>query len=147
MQVLVFQLDESRFGLRASDVVEIVRAVRITPLPKAPEVIEGVVDVRGAIVPVLDLRRRFRRSLRALDAAEHLVIALTVGKRRGIRVDRALDVIDVNEAAIRQAQPADRVDYVAGIATLDDGLLLIHDLATFLDEAESLALDEALRDA
>ena len=59
-EVLVFEVEGQRYGLPTADVRELVRAVTITPLPNAPAVIEGVVNVRGRVLPVLDMRARFR---------------------------------------------------------------------------------------
>lgn len=144
-EVLVFEVGGQRYGLPTLDVRELVRAVAITPLPGAPTVIEGIVNVRGRVLPVLDVRARFRLPAKPLDPSDHFIVA-SAGQRGVIlRVDRATHLALVDEASI---QPSDTLGpsatYVEGVARLDDGLVLIHDLTTFLSAAEAASLDEAL---
>src|SRR4051812_38906239 len=140
-QFLAFTIANQRFAIRTDDVVEIIRAVRLARLPKAPPVIEGVMDLRGKVIPVLDVRTRFRLPPKALEPSDHFIIARAKARVIGIRVDRALDVLMLSEsdvAAIGTVAPTS--EYVAGVARLVDGLVLIHDLATFLSEAEAQEL-------
>lgn len=135
-------------ALVASAVTEVVRAVAVTELPKAPAIVEGVINVRGRIVPVLDIRQRFGLAPRPLDPEQHFIIAETGPRRVALRVDRALDVLSVETGAIDSAAlVAPGAEYVAGIARLRDGLLVIHDLERFLALDEASALDTALAGA
>jgi purine-binding chemotaxis protein CheW len=141
LELLLFTVAEQRYALPARDVEEVVRAVASVPLPKAPAVIEGIINLRGAVVPVLDLRVRFRLPPRAVQPADHLIIARAGRRRVALRVDRAL------ELARLAAEPAPEVqgaDYVSGVVMRSDGLVLIHDLRTFLSSAEAATLEEAL---
>jgi purine-binding chemotaxis protein CheW len=142
---LRFDLDGRSFGLPAADVIEIVRAVAITPLPRAPDVVEGIIDVRGRIVPVLDVRQRFRLPPKEVDLEDHLVIA-SVGERViAIRVDRCEEILTFEGQALDDLERAVAgAGYVAGVMKRSDGLVLIHDLRTFLSNEETMALDEAL---
>lgn len=144
-EILVFELAGERYGLFLGAVHEIVRAVAITRLPGAPKIVEGAVDVRGRVIPVLDLRARFGLPAADLSPDEHMILARAGGRMVAIRVDRAtrlerVDAEQVEEPA-RITQP---LRHIAGVATLTDGLTLIHDLETFLTQAEAEALDEAL---
>lgn len=141
--ILVFCLDDVRFGLWADDVAEIIRAVWVTLLPGAPDVIEGVIDVRGELVPVLDVRRRFGLDARPLSPDDHMVLVRVGTRRRAVRADRVLELANVAPAEVAQAGDLE-VPHVAGVARLADGLVLLHDLATFLSAAEARALDQAL---
>ena len=144
-KLLTFAIDGQRFGIHADHVIEIVRAVRIVGLPKAPRIVEGLINLRGAVVPVLDIRSRFRLSPKAVEPSDHIVVARAKERIVGIRVDRALDVLMLLESDIDCINGiAPTSDYIAGVAKFPDGLLLIHDLATFLSEAEAEALDELL---
>lgn len=145
MEILVFLLDGVRFGLRSGCVREVVRAVAVTRLPRAPAVVEGVIDARGRTVPVLDVRERFGLPGKEPDPADHMVLAEASGRIVAIRVDRAAELRSVEPAAIDAAERIVRgTDWVAGVARLPDGLVLIHDLATFLSQAETEALEAAL---
>jgi purine-binding chemotaxis protein CheW len=144
-EVLVFEVAGQTYGLPSGDVLELVRAVAITPLPGAPPVIEGVVNVRGRVLPVLDVRARFRLPTKALELSDHFIVAAAGARGVILRVDRATHLALVDEATVQPPQTlGPSATYVAGVVKLDDGLVLIHDLATFLSAAEAASLDEAL---
>src|SRR5436309_14010618 len=71
-EVLIFEVGSQRYGLPAAGVRELVRAVTVTPLPRAPAIVEGVIDLRGTIVPVLDIRARFRLPAKPPEPPHHL---------------------------------------------------------------------------
>lgn len=144
-EVLVFEVAGQRYGLPTADVRELVRAVTITPLPNAPAVIEGVVNVRGRVLPVLDIRARFRLPAKSLDPSDHFIVASAGPRGVILRVDRATHLALVDEASVQSPQTlGPSATYVAGVAKLDGGLVLIHDLTTFLSDAEANCLDKAL---
>jgi purine-binding chemotaxis protein CheW len=145
-EILVFELGGQRYGLPTLDVTELVRAVTITRLPDAPAFIEGVVNVRGRILPVLDIRARFHLPAKPLDPSDHFIVASAGPRGVILRVDRATHLALVDEVSVQSARDlGPSATYVAGVAKLDGGLVLIHDLATFLSAAEAASLDEALR--
>jgi len=125
--------------------VEIVRAVAISPLPNAPPVIEGLIDVRGRVVPVFNLRRRFGLPSREIDVADHFILARASRRVAALHVDRALELADVDEAGVAWlADAVPTATQVAGVATMPDGLALIHDVDAFLSAAEVESLDAAM---
>ncbi len=132
-------------GIPAIAVQEIVRAVAISALPGAPPIIEGAVNVRGRIVPVVDLRRRLALPARTLDPDEFLVV-LGIGDRHiALRVDDVDDVVEVPDDSVESSEslsPALRG--LAGISARADGVLVIHDPAAFISQAETEQLDAAL---
>ncbi|HLS32575.1 MAG TPA: chemotaxis protein CheW, partial [Brevibacterium sp.] len=111
----------------------------------APGIVEGAIDVRGRVVPVLDLRARFGLSAAELSPDEHMILARAGGRLVAIRADRATRVEWVDGERVEEpARITQRLRHFAGVAALPDGLILIHDLETFLSQAEAEALDEAL---
>ncbi len=144
-EVLLFTLEGQRYALPSADVRELVRAARLTPLPRAPDVVEGLLNLRGELLPVLDLRRRFRLPARPLSPMDHFIVARAGPRTVALRVDRAEGLLRL-EPGTWDGTPGELpgVGYVAGAAKLADGLVLVHDLRTFLSEAEALALDTAL---
>jgi purine-binding chemotaxis protein CheW len=144
-EILVFEVGGQHYGLPAADVRQILRAVTLTPLPRAPEIVEGVINVRGTIVPVLDIRARFRLPPKPPAHTDHLIVA-TVGQRAAaLRVDRVLELVRLDAGSAERAETVvPGVQYVAHLARLPAGLVLIHDLDTFLSQAEALHLGEAL---
>jgi len=143
--VAVFTLDERRFGLPLGSVERVIRAVAVTPLPKAPDVVAGVVDIRGEIVPVIDLRRRLGVPGREIAPGDQLLIARTPVRTLAMIVDAVTGVAECSE---RDWVAADavvpRTGYLQGIARLADEMVLIHDLDTFLSLDEEQVLEQAL---
>ena len=145
MEILIFELAEQRYAIPLRSVREVVRAVAITSLPTAPAVIEGIINVRGTLVPVFDLRARFGLPPKVLEPSDHLIIAWAQSRLVALRVDHADWMIDIGADELQDAATiVPQAEYVDGVAKLPDGLVLIHDLDTFLSEAESEALDAAL---
>ncbi|MBA3889701.1 MAG: chemotaxis protein CheW [Gemmatimonadaceae bacterium] len=143
--LLRVQLGNAALGLHANAVQEIVRAVAITPLPGAPRVVEGVINVRGQIVPVLDVRLRLALPGRDLHPDEFFVLLGLAGRVVAVRVDEVDDLIDVDAEAVEGAaavSPA--LQGLAGLAARSDGVLVIYDPEAFLGQAEAEALDAAL---
>ena len=94
---------------------------------------------------MLDVRARFRLPAKALDPSDHFIVASAGPRGVILRVDRATHLALVDEASVQSPETlGPERAYLAGVARLDDGLLLIHDLATFLSAAEAASLDEAL---
>ena len=145
MDVLVFHLNAQRYGLPVADVQEVVRAVAVAPLPKAPRIVEGVIDVRGRLVPTLDVRARFRMGAKPLHPSDFLVLARVGGQLLALRVDAVPELVRLAEADVETLdQLVLGAEYIAGVGKLPDGLVLIHDLRTFLSHAEAAELSQAL---
>lgn len=145
VEILLFEVGGQRYALRSSVVRELVRAVTIVSLPAAPAIIEGIIDVRGTVVPVLDLRARFGLPRSAAAHCDHLILAMAGPRLVALRVDRALDLTRLDATEVEDARGiAHTTQYVSGVARMPDGLVLIHDLRTFLSPSEAVRLDEAL---
>jgi purine-binding chemotaxis protein CheW len=144
-ELLLFELSARRCALLAREVIEIVRAVEIRRLPHAPLVVEGIIDLRGEIVPVLDIRSRFGLPARPLRPSDHLIVVLSAGRKVALRVDRALSLLELEILALADAVhlPED-LRHLAGVTSLEGELVLIHDLQAFLSQAEAVGLAAAL---
>lgn len=145
MRVVSFRVADVRGGVDATAVREIARMVDVTPLPGAPAPVEGVIVVRGALVPVLDLRARLALPPRAAAPTDYLVVVAAAAATVALRVDDVDDVRDVPDDAIERAHGmVAAAATVAGVARLDDGLLVVHDVDAFLSQAEADAIARAL---
>jgi purine-binding chemotaxis protein CheW len=145
LDVVVFEVAGQLYALPAVDVRELVRAVAIVPLPRAPAIVEGVINLRGKVVPVLDVRSRFRLPVKPLDPADHLLIASAGEYLVAVRADRAVNLVRLDQADVEEARGlVPGVEYVAWVARLPNNLVLIHDLRTFLSRSESAELEGAL---
>ena len=142
---IVFGLDEQRYALRLSSVERTVRMVEITPLPEAPEIVLGVIDVQGEVVPVLNIRKRFRLPERAPGLADQLIMARTTRRSVALVADAVIDVVALSEdELIKPATILPGLEYVEGVAKLGDGMVFIHDLDAFLSLEEEQTLATAL---
>lgn len=142
IQFVVFRLDGQRYALPLGAVERIVRAVELTPLPNAPAIVLGVINVAGRVLPLLNLRRRFGLQEREISPADQFLIARTPRRGVALVVDDAQEVIDYPESAvIASGRIIPELEHIRGVVTLDDGLVLIHDLerCLSLDEERELA--------
>lgn len=143
--MVLFTLDEQRYALDLEIVERIVRAAAITPLPKSPEIVLGILDLHGEIIPVLNMRRRFRLPERDIRTTDQFIIARTGNLTVALAVDSARGVMEGEKNALTVAGTVlAGTEYVAGVTRTDDGLVLIHDLETFLTPGEEQSLLESL---
>ncbi len=141
-------LDGQRYALRLAQVDRVIRAVEITPLPQAPEIVAGVINVQGQVIPVVNIRKRFRLPEREIILSDQIVIAHTSRRPVALIVDGTDGVIEFPEHRVVHAgKILPDMEYVEGIAKLEDGMILIHDLDKFLSLEEEKTLDRALSGA
>jgi len=145
LSLVVFGLTVQRYALPLYTVERVFPMAEVAPLPKAPAIVFGVINLHGTIIPVLDIHRRFGFPPRGYGLAAHLLVARTSRRTLALPVD---EVLGVREVAAAAAVPADTVlpgiGHVAGIVALADGLLFIQDLEAFLSLEEEQRLGEAL---
>ncbi len=143
--IVIFALDQARYALPLECVERAVRMVEVTPLPRTPAIVRGIVNVRGHLVPVIDLRRRFGLPEREARISDHLLIARSATRTLAMIVDAMTGVAECDALeVIASTSVVPGSDYVQGIAKLADGLVLIHDLDSFLSLDEAQSLDQAL---
>jgi len=145
LEVLVFEVGGQRHGLPAVAVRELLRAVAITPLPEAPADVAGVINLRGRVVPILDVRSRLKLPLKPLAPSDHFVVIEVAERLQVLRVDRALDFVRLGEAECENVQalvPAAAAS--ARVARVADQIVLIHDPVSFFSWNNDSALTQAL---
>ena len=143
--LVVFRLDDWRCALRLATVERIFPAVEMVALPKAPEIVQGVIEVQGRVVAVVNVRKRFHLPQRDMSLSDHLILARTSTRAVGLVVDGVLGVV---EPSAEEMTPADKIlsklEFMEGVVKLDDGLVFIHNLDTFLSLEEEKALEQAM---
>lgn len=144
---LLARIADVRIAVPISAVEEIIRAVALTPVPAAPPIIEGALNLRGALLPVIDLRTRLKLPRRAIDPSDYLIVLRLHGRRAVVRVDDADEVAEIDEGAIVAPAALTRalegLDGMTGVAPRPDGALIIYDPSAFLSQAETDATDAA----
>ena len=144
-QLVGFVIGEELFGVDILSVQEIIRDTAITAIPDAPDFLEGVINLRGNIIPVIDLRRRLKLVRAAdIDPDGWIVILGVEGRMTGFVVDRVTKVLNVPEDSIKP--PPDIVvaglksQYIQGVCKLDQRLLILLNFSRILmvDEIKKL---------
>jgi len=130
LQLVGFVIGEELFGVDILTVQEIIRDAAITPIPDAPDFLEGVINLRGSIIPVIDLRKRLKLiRIEDLQADPWIVILTVEGRMTGFVVDRVTKVLTVPAASIKP--PPDIVvaglksQYIQGVCKMDQRLLIL----------------------
>ncbi|MEK6560641.1 MAG: chemotaxis protein CheW, partial [Nitrospirota bacterium] len=112
----------------------------------APDIVTGIVNIHGSIIPVFNIRRRFHLPETAINLTDKLIIARTAGRSVGIVVDAVSDVMEYTEKDIVNADKiVPGMEYIYGVAKLDGNMILIHNIDKFLSPGEENKLDEAVK--
>lgn len=146
VQLVTFRVGGEEFGLDVFAVHEILRYGGVTPVPRAPEFVEGVLEVRRDVVPVVDLRRRFEVEAVGFDDDTRIVLVDYAGERLGLVVDAVTEVLRAPETAISAAPAYLRglaAEFVRGIVRLPGRLVILLDLDRILSSQERIALQSA----
>ncbi|MGC3990744.1 MAG: chemotaxis protein CheW [Chthoniobacteraceae bacterium] len=144
---MIFRLEKLRLALPLAVVDRVVRAVKITPLPGAPGIVIGAVNVAGSVLPVLNIRQRLFGVSRPILPSHQFIIAQSAGRRVVLVMDEAAGVTNRRPSDIVDAPGiAQGLEHVRGVVKLEDGLAVIHDLDAFLSVDEATELDRALRE-
>jgi len=146
LQVVGFRIGNETFGVRIGAVREIVRVPEITAVPSAPETIEGVINLRGKIIPVMDLRKRFGQMDIQPDKKNRILVVELEHKLVGLIVNAASEVLKIAPSEI---EPPGTVfaegesSYVTGVGKLKGRLIILLDIAKLLHRPEFKRLEEA----
>jgi len=145
-QFVFFQLDSQLFALPLSNVQRIARSVEITPLPQAPDIVIGVINVRGQIIPAVDFRKRLNLPPKELSLKDHLIIAKTDRRSVALLVDDVTEISRINDDQITQRESIlSKMPLVKGAVKVKGEIILIHDLEKFLSLDEEKELETALK--
>lgn len=147
-QLVAFILDEQQYALRLANVQRVVQMVEVTPLPKAPKVVLGVIDFRGSIVPVMSMRKRFGMAEPEARLGDQLIVAAAGGRSVALVVNSVTGVVERTTEDVTDMEGiVPGAQHVDGITRLEDGILFIHDLDRFLSMEEERELNGLLAEA
>lgn len=141
LQLVTFGIGDEEFGVDILAVQEINRMMELTRVPQSPPEVEGVINLRGKIIPVLDLRTRFGLPQSERGEQSRIVVVEVHGKILGFIVDRVHEVLRIDSSIV---EPAPAMvcsidsDFIAGVGRLEDRLLILLDLQRLFD-AQALA--------
>lgn len=140
VQVIVFKLGEERYGVDISQVREIIRPTQITRIPNAPDFVEGVINLRGQITTIVNLRKRFGMPPKPIDNDTRIIVVEYNSAVIGMMVDTVNEVKYLSQKDI-EALPSiitsrNEAKFLKGVGKLPDGLLILIDLNKVLNEGE-----------
>ncbi|MBW7888214.1 MAG: chemotaxis protein CheW [Bacteroidetes bacterium] len=147
LQLVSFNIGEEEFGVDILKVQEIIRIVEVTRVPNAPEYVDGVINLRGKVIPIIDLRRRFGMERKEKDKNTRIIVVELNGKVLGFVVDAVSEVLRIPRSV---TEPPPSIiagidaEYITAIGKLENRLLILLDLERVLsveeqDEAAMLA--------
>lgn len=145
LQLVSFKVGNEEFGIDILKVQEINKMLHITKVPNAPDFVEGVVNLRGRIIPVIDLRKRLSMEKKEHDNKTRIVVVDIAGSIIGFIVDEVNEVLRIGKDII-EAPPelVSRVesDFITSVAKLEDRIIILLDLDHLLKKDEKEILEE-----
>ena len=146
IQVVSFKLGSEEYGVDIAQVQEINRMVAVTHVPRAPQFMEGVINLRGQLIPIIDLRARFGMPREEHTKNTRIVVTEIGTKRVGMVVDSVSEVLRLD---VGQIEPAPEMitgvdtEYIRGVGKIEDRLIILLDLAKIITGSEKRELDSA----
>jgi len=147
LQLVTFSIGGEEFGVEILKVQEIVRSMEMTRVPNAPDFVEGVVNLRGRVIPIIDMRKRFGLEHKAHDSRTRIIVIDMNGVVTGFVVDSVSEVLRLPRNTIEPPPPVVagiESDYISGVGKLEDRLLILLDMDSLLSTKEQRLLGQAV---
>ena len=145
IQLACFRVGDVYYALDILRIREIIRPQKLTPIPRAPEFVEGVINLRGVVIPVVDLRKRFELTGFGNDRKTRVIICALAGRLVGLVVD---EVAEVRRYTRQEIQPAPQylkgrgAEFFLGVGRRNEDLVMVLDLERILTSGERIDLDQ-----
>ncbi len=147
LQLVTFSIGGEEFGVEILKVQEIVRSMEITKVPNAPAFVEGVVNLRGKVIPIIDMRMRFGLDHKAHDSQTRIIVINMNEVITGFVVDSVSEVLRLPKSTIEPPPPVIagiESEYISGVGKLEDRLLILLDMDSLLSGKEQRLLQQAM---
>lgn len=145
LQLVVFKLDKEEYGVDIMQVQEISPYQKLTKVPNSPAFVDGIVNLRGDVIPIVSLKKKFNLADTEITELTRLIVINNGNRRTGFVVDDASEVITVSDKDVEEAPPmvvgADR-KYIQGVGKIGNRILIILDLHKLLTEEEENQLKD-----
>lgn len=145
LQLVTFSIGDEEFGVDILKVQEIIRTMEITKVPRAPEFVEGVINLRGKVIPIIDLRKRFGMETRQHDKDTRIIVIEINKMIVGFVVDSVSEVLRISADTVEPPPPVVaglESEYIKGVGKLADRLLIMLDLDRLLSREEKNVLSQ-----
>lgn len=155
IQIVTFQVGDEEYGLGITSITEVIRPIKITPLPRMPEFVEGVINLRGTIIPVVDLRKRFApgKPVQHLKTVRIMLVKGAIAREAGdnkellgLMVDSVQEVLNMplkNMEPPPAAATGQNAEFIAGMGKAGERLIIFLNITKILSKQERSALAEA----
>jgi purine-binding chemotaxis protein CheW len=146
VKVVSFHLGSEEYGVDIAQVQEIIRMVEITHVPRAPHFMEGVINLRGQLIPIIDLRTRFAMPRAETTKSTRIVVTEIGSKRVGIVVDSVSEVLNIPLEQVEDAPDMIAgvgTEYIQGVGKVGDRLIILLDLTMVITGDEKAQLESA----
>ncbi len=145
IKLVLLRVDGQTYALPLAVVDRVLRMVEITPLPGAPSVVEGVINIQGEVVTIVSIRKRLGLAPRAVGVADSLVVVRARTRRLAITAESVLGLVECPaDAVVSTGDIVGGIHHIEGVLKTRDGLVLIQDLDRFFSPAEERSLELAL---
>ena len=144
--IVIFHIEQQTYALYLNNILKVVRSVEITPLPKAPEIVVGIIDFHGEIIPVINIRKLFNLPVRKIMLEDQFIIAKTSYRTIALIVDSVEEISGVSDHETTDTKELlPFADYLSGIVKIKNDIILINDLEKLLSLSEQDSIDNALK--
>ncbi|HEC25380.1 MAG TPA: chemotaxis protein CheW [bacterium] len=148
VQLVTFKLGNEEFALDILKVQEINRIVEITKIPKAPDFVEGVINLRGRVIPIVDIRKKFHLSIKEATKDARVIVVNIMNKIIGLIVDSVSEVLRINSSTIQPPPPLIAgldSDYIKGVGKLDERLIILLDIDKIFTTGEHKLIEGIMK--
>ena len=145
LQLVTFSIGDEEFGVDILKVQEIIRTMEITKVPRAPMFVEGVINLRGKVIPIIDLRKRFGLETKSHDKNTRIIVIEITNMIVGFVVDSVSEVLRIPASTVEPPPPVVaglESEYISGVGKLEDRLLILLDLNRLLSREEKDVLTQ-----
>jgi len=142
---VVFQIGEGHYAIPLTEVSQIIRHENVTDVPTAPPFVEGVINIGGEVIPVINLRSRFSLSATEITRKNRVIIVQRQDSRYGVLVDSVREILDLDENSIAPEAASVfgmKAEFVRGIAKIRDNVLVLLDIFKVLSTAPEVSIKE-----
>lgn len=147
VQLVIFNLAKEEYGLPIGKVQEINRVAAVTKLPHTPEFMEGIINLRGRVIPVLDLRKRFGLDAREHDDSTRIMVTDVSGQTVGLIVDAVHEVVTIKGSSIEPSPPTFILEaqYIEGIGKMEGRLVILLNIDRIMSSQETIQLKQSVQ--
>ena len=148
VQLVTFKLGNEEFALDILKVQEINRMVEITKVPKAPDFVEGVINLRGRVIPIVDIRKKFHLNIKEATKETRIIVVNIMNKTIGLIVDSVSEVLRINSSTIQPPPPLIAgldSDYIKGVGKLDERLIILLDIDKIFTTGEHKLIEGMIK--